>query len=43
MIEVRDVHKTLGTQDVLRGVDLQIATGETCVIMGRSGCARACS
>ena len=40
MIEVRDVHKTLGTQDVLRGVDLQIATGETCVIMGRSGCGK---
>ena len=37
MIEVRDLHKTLGTQEVLRGVDLQIATGETCVILGRSG------
>ena len=37
MIEVRDLHKTLGTEQVLRGVDLQIASGETCVILGRSG------
>ncbi len=37
MIEVRDLHKTLGTQEVLCGVDLKIATGETCVILGRSG------
>ena len=40
MIEVRDLHKTLGTEQVLRGVDLRIATGETCVIMGRSGCGK---
>ncbi len=40
MIEVRGLHKTLGAQDVLRGVDLDIAAGETCVIMGRSGCGK---
>ena len=37
MISVRQVTKTLGTQTVLRGVDLEIATGETCVVLGRSG------
>ena len=37
MIEVRGLHKTLGKQEVLCGVDLQIASGETCVILGRSG------
>jgi phospholipid/cholesterol/gamma-HCH transport system ATP-binding protein len=40
MIVVRDLHKTLGSQEVLRGVDLQIDSGETCVIMGRSGCGK---
>ncbi len=37
MITVRQLTKTLGTQEVLRGVDLEIATGETCVVLGRSG------
>jgi len=37
MISIRNLTKTLGTQEVLRGVDLEIQTGETCVIMGRSG------
>ncbi len=40
MISVRRLTKTLGTQEVLRGVDLEIATGETCVILGRSGCGK---
>ena len=40
MITVSALHKTLGTQEVLRGVDLQITKGETCVIMGRSGCGK---
>lgn len=40
MIAVRQLTKTLGSQAVLRGVDLEIATGETCVIMGRSGCGK---
>ena len=40
MISVRDLHKTLGTQEVLRGVDLEMTKGETCVIMGRSGCGK---
>ena len=37
MIEVRDLHKTLGNQEVLRGVDLEVGKGETIVVIGRSG------
>ncbi len=37
MIIIRNLHKTLGTQEVLRGIDLEIRKGETCVIIGRSG------
>ncbi|MEK0445977.1 MAG: hypothetical protein RLZZ399_1298 [Verrucomicrobiota bacterium] len=37
MISVRALHKTLGTQDILRGVDLDISRGQTHVILGRSG------
>ena len=40
MIEVRDLHKTLGTQEVLCGVDLKVEGGQTVVIMGRSGCGK---
>jgi phospholipid/cholesterol/gamma-HCH transport system ATP-binding protein len=40
MISVRQLTKTLGSQQVLRGIDLEIATGETCVIIGRSGCGK---
>lgn len=37
MIEIRDLHKKLGSLDVLRGVSLSISTGESIVIIGRSG------
>jgi len=40
MISVRQLSKTLGTQQVLRGVDLEIENGRTCVILGRSGCGK---
>ncbi len=40
MISVRQLTKTLGAQTVLRGLDLEIASGETCVIIGRSGCGK---
>jgi phospholipid/cholesterol/gamma-HCH transport system ATP-binding protein len=37
MIEVRGVTKSIGPQEILRGVDLTVAKGETLVIIGRSG------
>ena len=37
LIQIRNLHKTLGTQEVLCGVDLDIFQGETLVIFGRSG------
>ena len=37
MIDVRGLAKQLGRQEVLRGVDLTVAKGETLVIIGRSG------
>ena len=37
MISVRQLTKTLGSQTVLRGVDLEVKKGDTCVILGRSG------
>ncbi len=40
MIQTRGLHKTLGPQEVLRGVDLEVAHGETCVVLGRSGCGK---
>ena len=40
MISVRQLTKTLGPQQILRGVDLEIETGRTCVILGRSGCGK---
>lgn len=36
-IEVSDLQKTLGTQQVLRGVDLKIRRGESLVVLGQSG------
>jgi phospholipid/cholesterol/gamma-HCH transport system ATP-binding protein len=40
MIDVQELHKRLGTQDVLRGVNLTITRGHTCVVLGRSGCGK---
>jgi len=40
MIEIKDVHKEFGDNQVLRGVDLTINKGETMVIIGRSGCGK---
>lgn len=37
MIRIRGLKKRLGAKQVLDGVDLDIAAGETVVIMGRSG------
>jgi phospholipid/cholesterol/gamma-HCH transport system ATP-binding protein len=37
MIEFRNLTKTLASQEVLRGIDLDVKNGETLVIVGRSG------
>jgi phospholipid/cholesterol/gamma-HCH transport system ATP-binding protein len=37
MIAVRRLKKRIGAQEILRGVDINVASGETLVIIGRSG------
>lgn len=37
MIEIRDLHKTLGGKPVLRGVELTVVEGETLAVIGGSG------
>jgi phospholipid/cholesterol/gamma-HCH transport system ATP-binding protein len=37
MIQVVDLHKTFGPYEVLKGIDLEIPAGSTCVILGGSG------
>ncbi|MGY0020471.1 amino acid ABC transporter ATP-binding protein [Streptomyces sp. YJ-C3] len=36
-VDVRGVHKSFGTLQVLRGVDLQVRTGEVAALLGPSG------
>ncbi|MBT8379086.1 MAG: ATP-binding cassette domain-containing protein [Ignavibacteria bacterium] len=40
MIEINNLHKSFGSNKVLRGVNLDIDTGETIVVIGRSGCGK---
>jgi phospholipid/cholesterol/gamma-HCH transport system ATP-binding protein len=40
MIEIHELHKSYGRKEVLNGVELEIKTGESMVIMGRSGCGK---
>src|SRR5437762_5369667 len=37
MIRVCSLKKKIGQQEILRGIDLEVATGETLAIIGRSG------
>lgn len=37
MINIKNLHKSFGSNDVLKGIDLQIKKGETAVIIGPSG------
>ena len=37
MVSVKGVHKFFGDLHVLKGIDLEIASGEVCVILGPSG------
>jgi len=40
MIEINGIEKRFGPTSVLRGVDLEIPTGQSVVILGRSGCGK---
>jgi len=40
MIEIKYLHKSFGNNNVLRGINLTIETGETIVIIGKSGCGK---
>lgn len=40
MIEIKNLHKSFNSSRVLQGVNLDIDTGETIVIIGRSGCGK---
>ena len=37
MIQIRNIHKTFGSNTILRGVDLDVAKGQVVVILGPSG------
>ena len=37
MIRVKDIHKSFGSLEVLKGVDLEIQKGEIVSIIGKSG------
>ncbi|WP_018349861.1 amino acid ABC transporter ATP-binding protein [Longispora albida] len=37
MIKIEGVHKRFGTNEVLRGIDLEVRTGEVCCVLGPSG------
>ncbi len=39
-VSVRDVRKSFGTVDVIRGVDIEISDGEFVVLVGPSGCGK---
>ncbi len=39
-IRMRNVHKTFGKTEVLRGIDLDVEDGEFCVFVGPSGCGK---
>ncbi|MCP9208935.1 amino acid ABC transporter ATP-binding protein [Streptomyces sp. NEAU-Y11] len=37
MVDIRSAHKSFGTLEVLRGIDLQVRAGEVAVVLGPSG------
>lgn len=40
MIDVRNLRKSFGTLEVLKGIDLQVAAGDVAVLIGPSGCGK---
>src|SRR5580700_119513 len=42
-VSVKDLHKSFGTQKVLNGICLNVATGETLAVLGRSGTGKSVS
>lgn len=40
LIEIYNIHKKFGEQEVLRGINLNIEKGETLAIIGNSGCGK---
>ncbi|MXW85180.1 MAG: ABC transporter ATP-binding protein, partial [Boseongicola sp. SB0667_bin_21] len=39
-VELRNIHKSFGATEVIRGVDLSIDKGEFLVFVGPSGCGK---
>ncbi len=39
-MEIRELRKSFGSQEVLHGIDLDIHRGETLVLLGGSGCGK---
>src|SRR5690349_25147598 len=39
-VAIRSVHKHFGSTHVIRGVEIEIADGEFCVLVGPSGCGK---
>ncbi|MBQ2214613.1 MAG: amino acid ABC transporter ATP-binding protein, partial [Erysipelotrichaceae bacterium] len=37
MLEIKNIHKSFGTLDVLKGVDLTVNKGDVIAILGPSG------
>ncbi|HEY3875326.1 MAG TPA: ATP-binding cassette domain-containing protein [Candidatus Kapabacteria bacterium] len=40
MISIRNLRKSFGAQEVLRGISLEIGDGETVAVIGQSGCGK---
>ena len=40
MIEIKNLHKSFGTQEILKGVSAKINKGDKIVILGPSGCGK---
>jgi ABC-type taurine transport system ATPase subunit len=39
-LTIKDIRKTFGSVDVLKGIDIEVASGEFLVLVGPSGCGK---